>query len=62
MVDQVPPGASEEPRRMLVTVTDKPVPAETALCDAQLSEPALAQDWLREEEEMAWAHLQAAGK
>jgi hypothetical protein len=56
MADQVLPEASEEPRRAL---TGEPVPADTALCDAQLSEPALAQDWLREEEDAAWAPLQA---
>ncbi len=26
----------------------------------QLAEPALAEDWLRPEEEAAWAHLQPA--
>lgn len=57
--DEVPPGASAAPRRVLVTFTDEPVPADTALCGAKLSEPALAQDWLREEEDEAWAHLQA---
>lgn len=46
------------PRRVLVTFTDAPPSSDTALCGASLSEPALAQDWLREEEEAAWAHLQ----
>jgi hypothetical protein len=46
-------------RRALVTILDEkpviPVP-ETAL----LSEPALAQDWNRPEEDAAWLHLQSA--
>ena len=37
----------------LVTILDDEVP-ETAL----LSEEALARDWLRPEEDAAWAHLQ----
>lgn len=46
------------PRRALVTVLDEPavVPGETAL----LAEAALAADWLRPEEDAAWAHLQSA--
>jgi len=43
-------------RRALVTILDE-VPAslpETTL----LSEPALAQDWDRAEEDKAWSHLQ----
>lgn len=45
-------------QRALVTVLDEPaeVPGETAL----LAEPALA-DWLRPEEDAAWAHLQSEG-
>lgn len=46
------------PRRVLVTFTSEAPLSDTALCGASLSEPALAQDWLREEEEAAWAHLQ----
>jgi hypothetical protein len=44
------------PRRALVTVLDEPaaVPGEAAL----LAEPALAEDWLRPEEDAAWSHLQ----
>jgi hypothetical protein len=44
------------PCRALVTVLDEPavVPGEAAL----LSEAALAEDWLRPEEEEAWSHLQ----
>jgi hypothetical protein len=42
-------------RRALLTVLDEPatVPGEAAL----LAEAALA-DWLRPEEDVAWAHLQ----
>ncbi|MBS7244163.1 MAG: hypothetical protein KIG98_07475 [Comamonas sp.] len=43
----------------LVTFTDAAPWGDTALCGASLREPALAQDWLREEQEAAWAHLQA---
>ena len=46
-------------RRALVTILEeKPVIniPETAL----LSEPALAQDWDRPEEDAAWSHLQLA--
>jgi hypothetical protein len=56
--DVLPPEAARKPRRVLVTFTDEVVPADTALCGATLSEPALAEDWSREEEEAAWAHLQ----
>jgi hypothetical protein len=44
-------------RRALVTIlNDEPIAdiPETAL----LSEPALAQDWNRPEEDAAWSHLQ----
>jgi hypothetical protein len=49
------------PRRTLalVTILDEAHPvvsAETAL----LSEPALAADWNRPEEDAAWSHLQRA--
>jgi hypothetical protein len=46
-------------RRALVTILDDARPAacpETAL----LSEPALAADWNRPEEDAAWSHLQRA--
>ena len=45
-------------RRALLVVLDEPAPsiAETAL----LSEPALGEDWLRPEEDEAWAYLQRA--
>jgi hypothetical protein len=44
------------PRRALVTVLDEPaaVPGEAAL----FAEAALAEDWLRPEEDAAWSHLQ----
>ena len=44
-------------RRALVTILDDAAPAEgdeTTL----LSEPALAEDWNRPEEDAAWSHLQ----
>jgi hypothetical protein len=43
-------------RRALVTVLDEPaeMPGEAAL----LAEAALAADWNRPEEDLAWAHLQ----
>lgn len=45
------------PRRALVTILDDaPRADETAL----LSEPALAADWRRAEEDAAWSHLQPA--
>jgi hypothetical protein len=50
---------AEVPRRVLVTFTGEPLSADTALCGAALSEPALAADWSRKEEDAAWAHLQA---
>jgi hypothetical protein len=43
-------------RRAILTILDESTPvAETAL----LSQPALAQDWDRPEEDRAWAHLQS---
>ena len=44
------------PRRALVTVLDESavVPGEAAL----LAEAALAGDWCRPEEDVAWSHLQ----
>ena len=43
------------PRRALVMILDDPpLGHETAL----LSEPALAEDWNRPEEDEAWSHLQ----
>jgi hypothetical protein len=54
-----PTTAARTPRRVLVTFTDEVVQPDTAVCGAALSEPALAVDWLRDEEDAAWAHLQA---
>lgn len=48
------------PQRVLVTFTEAPIAVDTALCGATLSEAVLAQDWQREEEDAAWAHLQSA--
>ena len=39
--------------QLLITVVEVPASAETAL----LSEPALATDWSRPEEDAAWADL-----
>jgi len=45
----------KESRRALVTILEEePKVSDTAL----LSEPTLAEDWLKEEEEEAWSHLQ----
>lgn len=45
------------PRRALVTILDAgPPPAADAT--ALLSEAALAEDWDRPEEDVAWSHLQ----
>jgi len=49
----------EVERRALVTVLDEePHPAKDEC--ARLSEPALADDWNRPEEDAAWSHLQPA--
>ena len=44
-------------QRVLVTFTQ---PHDEAASGAVLSEPSLAVDWLRPEEDEAWAHLQPA--
>lgn len=44
-------------QRVLVTFTQ---PLDDALSGAVLSEQSLATDWLRDEEDAAWAHLQPA--
>lgn len=54
-LEVIPKGAS---RRALVTILDEP-PFGSSEC-AELSEAALAEDWLRPEEEAAWSHLQPA--
>ena len=43
-------------QRVLVTFTE---PLDEAVDGAALSQPSLAVDWLREEEDVAWAHLQS---
>ena len=47
------------PRRAVVTIFDED---RTGQVDeaALLSEPALAEDWNRPEEDAAWSHLQSA--
>lgn len=45
-------------RRALVTVLDESVEGADIDSTALLSEPALAEDWDRSEEDAAWAHLQ----
>ena len=45
------------PQRVLVTFTEA---QDDAVSGALLSEPSLAADWLRDEEDAAWAHLQPA--
>lgn len=56
----LPASSTLTPRRVLVTFTDEASALDTALSGAALSESALAQDWLRQEEDAAWAHLQPA--
>lgn len=47
------------PQRVLMTFTQEIMqeagPVDTTACGATLSEAALAQDWLRDEEDAAWA-------
>lgn len=53
------PVSASSPRRAVVMILeDAPnaLPCETAI----LSEPSLAADWNRAEEDAAWAHLQPA--
>lgn len=45
-------------RRALVTLLDAPSDETDADLPLSLSEPALARDWDRPEEDAAWAHLQ----
>lgn len=47
------------PRRAVVTIFDEDKVAEVDE-SALLSEPALARDWNRPEEDAAWSHLQPA--
>jgi hypothetical protein len=46
-----------ESRRALVTILEDE-PAKTVPTTALLSEPSLAEDWNRPEEDEAWSHLQ----
>jgi hypothetical protein len=46
-----------EARRALVTILEK-APRTGTSETALLSEPALAEDWERPEEDQAWSHLQ----
>ena len=46
-------------RRALVTILEEE-PAVNVPETALLSEPALAEDWNKPEEDAAWSHLQAA--
>ena len=46
-------------RRALVTILEEK-PAVNVPETALLSEPALAEDWNKPEEDAAWSHLQAA--
>ncbi|MCE7986870.1 MAG: hypothetical protein DYG89_37325 [Caldilinea sp. CFX5] len=50
------PIAIPTTRRALVTILDEPVAEISAT--ALLSEAALAEDWLRPEEDEAWSYLQ----
>ncbi len=52
--------SSLTPQRVLVTFTEEFVAADTAICGVTLSESALTQEWQSDEEDAAWAHLQAA--
>lgn len=47
------------PRRAVVTIFDEDGTGQVDEA-ALLSEPALAQDWNRPEEDAAWSHLQSA--
>lgn len=46
----------DTPQRVLVTFTQ---PLDELQCGAMLSELSLSVDWQRDEEDAAWAHLQA---
>lgn len=53
------PVALTSARRALVTILDEE-PLQSRTEPALLSEAALAEDWLRPEEDAAWSHLQPA--
>ena len=50
-----PPQQVKKARRVLVTFTEE---SDDAVSGLLLSEQVLARDWLTEEEDAAWAHLQ----
>jgi hypothetical protein len=54
LLEPVTPGGT---RRVLVTILDE-APADELNEAAKLSEPVLATDWNRPEEDEAWSHLQ----
>ena len=54
LLEPVRPGVA---RRALVTILEER-PMTRAAESALLSEPALAEDWNRPEEDEAWSHLQ----
>lgn len=56
-LEPLPEDQARRPRRVLVTFTE---PADEALSGLALSAPSLAEDWLKDEEDAAWAHLQPA--
>ena len=49
------PVKVDTPHRAIVTILENPSSEEPITL---LSEPALAEDWLRPEEERAWKHFQ----
>jgi hypothetical protein len=50
-----PPQQVKKARRVLVTFTEE---SDDAVSGLLLSEQVLARDWLTDEEDAAWAHLQ----
>ena len=48
----------QRPARAIVTVLVESELGAADVSSARLSQPALARDWLRPEEDAAWAHLQ----
>jgi hypothetical protein len=59
-VRQLEPVTFSESRRALVTVLDELSDEREASSPAMLSEVALS-DWMRREEDAAWARLQQGG-
>ena len=56
MLKLVEPVELPKSRRVLITILDEE-PSDEILNIASLSEPALAKDWERPEEDEAWSHL-----